>query len=575
MAEQLAVTSALPLTKPPRKLYTELYVLRPMRISALFSLAGVFLLLPGFASAQTNAVQDQLRNRLIASGQPTAIEVQGTRLHARTTLLAFYDRRVYAPAWVSPSGALPQAEALLSVLNEAHTEGLNAANYHTAAIQQTLAAIEAEPSPSPTQLTNADLLLTDAFLLYAAHMVGGQVNPETFEPLWVATRREADVGLLLDQAIQNNTVAQTLAGLRPSHAGYAHLRDALAHYRNLQAEGGWARIPDGPTLRVGDSDARVQLLAQRLQYTGDLTTANTDSFTVALEQGIKRFQTRHGLQSDGAVGPATLAALNMPVEQRINQIIWNLERWRWSPADFGERYLLVNVAGFYLEVVERGETTLAMDVIVGQPYRRTPVFSDRMTYLVLSPYWHVPHSIASKDKLPLIKKDVGYLAKMGYSVFQGWGPNAQIADPTALDWASLSASNFPYRLRQDPGPQNALGKVKFMFPNKFNVYLHDTPQRELFSRAERSFSSGCIRLSQPLELAAHLLRDQPRWTPERIAQAASQKQETVVQFTQPMPVHLQYWTAWSTPSGEIHFRRDIYERDVRLAKALAPFQQAN
>lgn len=299
-----------------------------------------------------------------------------------------------------------------------------------------------------------------------------------------------------------------------------------------------------------------------------------DSFSVALENSVKQFQRRHGLEADGVVGSVTLAALNVPVEIRIQQLEWNLERWRWLPADLGERYLLVNVAGFYMQAVEGDHVVLEMDVIVGRPYRRTPVFSDRMTYLVLSPYWHVPHSLAVQDKLPAIKKDANYLSRGGYTVLQGWGSDERVIDPQTIDWSALSRQNFPYRLRQDPGPNHALGMVKFMFPNRFNVYLHDSPQRELFSRAERSYSSGCIRLSRPLDLVSYLLRDQPAWTPATIERAARQKNEQTVQLRQAIPIHLQYWTAWSV-GEEIHFRRDIYERDQRLAVALAPFLESN
>jgi murein L,D-transpeptidase YcbB/YkuD len=238
------------------------------------------------------------------------------------------------------------------------------------------------------------------------------------------------------------------------------------------------------------------------------------------------------------------------------------------PQDLGARHIRVNIAGFELEVVENGSPVMQMRVIVGQQYRQTPVFSGDITYLVLSPYWHVPSSIAVKDKLPLLKKNPGALSQQGYEIFRGWGADAQAVDPTKVDWSTVSVGNFPYRLRQKPGPNNALGRVKFMFPNPHNVYLHDTPSRELFARSERGFSSGCIRVQQPMELTQYLLADQPEWTPERIQRVIDSRKETSVRLKQAVPVHLLYWTAWAEGDGTVHFRRDIYGRDARLQSAL-------
>jgi murein L,D-transpeptidase YcbB/YkuD len=258
----------------------------------------------------------------------------------------------------------------------------------------------------------------------------------------------------------------------------------------------------------------------------------------------------------------------VPVEERVRQIEVNLERWRWLPEDLGQRYILVNIANFELEVVEKSKPVMIMQVVVGKPYWRTPVFSDRMTYLVLSPYWHIPPSIAVKDKLPLIRKDHTYLATYDIKVFQGWGAETREIDPQTIDWSKVTAKDFNYRLRQEPGPLNALGRVKFMFPNKFNVYLHDTPSRELFGKTVRTFSSGCIRIEKPIELAEYLLGGDAKWTRENILAAIDRRVEQTVRLPEPMPVHLLYWTAWSDEEGSIQFRGDIYGRDQLLDKAL-------
>lgn len=359
--------------------------------------------------------------------------------------------------------------------------------------------------------------------------------------------------------------------LLPPQPGYTRLRQALARYRDLAANGGWPSVPDGPKLQKGDRSERVPALRQRLIAAGDLDPAAGDSldlFDEVVEEALRKFQRRHGLEADGVVGATTFANLNVPVEERLRQVVLNMERWRWLPQDLGQRHILVNIANFELDVFESDQVVLAMRVMVGKDYRRTPVFSDRMNYIVLCPYWHVTPNIAVNDKLPLIRKDAGYLAKQNMKLFRGWGADTKEIDPTTIDWSQITARNFSYRLRQDPGPGNALGRVKFMFPNSFNVYLHDTPSRELFAKTERAFSSGCIRVEKPVDLAEYVLRGDPKWTRASIETAIKKWEEQTVRLPAPIPVHLLYWTAWANEDGSINFRRDIYGRDKLLEEAL-------
>ncbi len=280
------------------------------------------------------------------------------------------------------------------------------------------------------------------------------------------------------------------------------------------------------------------------------------------------FQARHGLAADGVVGAKTLAALNVPVAERMEQIELNLERWRWLPRDLGSRLVVVNIAGFELAAVDEDGRSLEMRVAVGRSYRRTPVFSDEIRYLVFNPSWEVPATLAVRDKLPEIRQDPGYLEQQGFVVLRGWGEDQREVDPDEVDWASLGPGNFPYRLRQSPGPLNALGRVKFMFPNRFNVYLHDTPDREVFARSERDVSSGCIRLEKPMELAEWLLAGSARWDRQMIDRVVAAGDETVASLERPVPVHLLYWTAWADDAGVVQFRRDIYGRDAALGAVL-------
>jgi murein L,D-transpeptidase YcbB/YkuD len=304
----------------------------------------------------------------------------------------------------------------------------------------------------------------------------------------------------------------------------------------------------------------------RLRASGDITvdSAKPDVYDPALVMAVKRFQKRHGLEPDGVVGKQTVAAMNVAVEERIRQIVLNMERWRWLPEDLGDRYILVNIAGFKLTLVDSGAVWDRMRVAVGKPYRRTPVFSDRIRYLEFNPYWTVPYSIATRDLLPKIKKNPGILKVKGYELLR----DGKSVAPETINWSSLSRKNFPYTLRQKPGPKNALGRVKFMFPNQFAVYLHDTPGRQVFGHASRAFSSGCIRLARPIDLAELVLRETPGWKRERIDAVLETGKRTVVNLAKRLPVHLTYSTAWSGEGGTINFRPDIYGRDKSLHEAL-------
>jgi L,D-transpeptidase YcbB len=262
------------------------------------------------------------------------------------------------------------------------------------------------------------------------------------------------------------------------------------------------------------------------------------------------------------------STIGVPAAERLKQIRTNLERWRWITQDLGDRYILVNVADFKVEVVEAGREVLAMPAIVGRAYRQTPEFSGRMSYIEINPAWNVPPKLAREDILPNVRKNPDYLKEKGIRVFSDWREGAPEIDPAAIDWSRVEPENLSYKFRQDPGPENSLGRISFMFPNKFDVYLHDTPERGLFSRAVRDFSSGCIRVEKPLELAEYVLRDDPEWTREKILAAIDSRETRVVNLRNPLGIHLLYWTAWLADDGRVQFREDIYLRDAALYRAL-------
>jgi len=518
-----------------------------------------------------------LMDRIGPAGTIGPTYCQRDRICGSDVLPDFYRARDFRPAWTDNGLVLADASSFLDALRLVAEDGLDPENYHLAALDSLLAEINAAKVKGamrvrPEALADMEMLLTDAFLLCGSHLVHGQVNPETLQSEWSVKGRYEDLAAVLEKGLAANDIPGALDSLRPGHAVYKGLRKALQEYRALADAGGWPEVPPGPKLVKGDLDARVEVLRKTLSVTGDLLeeegAGDPAFFDDALERSVKAFQRRHGLEPDGAVGIKTAITMNVPAAERLAQIRANLERWRWVTQDLGERYILVNIAGFNVEVVEAGRDVLVMPAIVGRAYRQTPEFSGRMSYIEINPAWNVPPRLAREDILPKAKKDPVYLKEKGFRVFENWTEGAPEIDPAAVDWSQVDAERLTYRFRQGPGPHNSLGRIKFMFPNKFDVYLHDTPERGLFSQAVRDFSSGCIRVEKPLELAEYLLREHPEWTRESILAAIETQETQVVSLRKPLNVHLLYWTAWRAEDGRAQFRQDIYLRDAALYRAL-------
>jgi murein L,D-transpeptidase YcbB/YkuD len=366
--------------------------------------------------------------------------------------------------------------------------------------------------------------------------------------------------------IRGGQIHDALGALRPQHFVYKGLAQALADLRKVEQAGGWPRIPEGPAMRRDSADARAPLLRRRLRVSGDLTAevgADSVVFDALLQEAVRKFQHRHGLNDDGVVGRATLAEMNVPVETRIEQLRINLERARWVTHGLPDTFVAVNVAGARVYFVRAGQVVFESRAIVGKSYTRTPVFSAPMRYIDLNPTWTVPPGIVG-EVLARVKKEPGYLQKEGMRVLDGGRP----VDPTGIDFSSYSARTFPYVFRQEAGPANPLGHIKFVFPNEHNVYLHDTPSRSLFEREERLFSHGCIRVENPLRLAELVLGDPVLWSRARIEATIATGETRTIRLERPLPVLILYWTASTDLDGELHFYRDVYERDAELLAAL-------
>ncbi|MCB1774699.1 MAG: L,D-transpeptidase family protein [Gammaproteobacteria bacterium] len=495
---------------------------------------------------------ERLRGRLTQAEDTPLLALDET-VRARATVARFYARRVYRPAWQDTT-----VDQLIDAVIDAEAHGLEPTHYHLDAIRR------ARTAENPVAL---ELLASDAYLTLAAHLLSGRLNPVTVEPDWTAIRRERDLAAYLEQAVTTGNITDSLEQLAPPNTAYAELKLALQRYRKAAADGGWQRITEGPALKPGDVGARVRDLRQRLRATGliDAGGDRADTFDTDMEIAVAAFQRRIGLEPDGIVGPVTLRELNRSPAYRIAQIRVNLERWRWLPDSLGQRHIRVNIADYRLQAVQDGRVEREHDVIVGRTYRKTPVFSGQISYVVLNPWWETPHNLARLDKLPAFRKDPASAERLGFEVLDR---NGSPVPTGSIDWSQYTADRFPFRLRQRPGPLNALGQVKLMFPNPHNVYLHDTPGRELFNRGERAFSSGCIRVADALGLTSWVLAQTPGWDRRRIDSTLDSQRETRVDLATRVPVHILYFTAVVDDDGALRLVNDIYDRDQRVFSAL-------
>lgn len=535
------------------------------------------------AAAAPSPVQRAIGARLTSAHT----RVRARRIdHAVADYYRAHDNR---PAWLDRDGQPRTAriQTLQGVLARAAHQGLAEADYDIAQPAARLLgqSADAQKTASAADVARADLQLSRALVGYAIDLHDGRVFDDRVRTQWVKDTTPTDYANVLTRALGDRGIEPTLAGLAPSHAGYTRLLSALAHYRSIAQAGGWPSIAPGPVLKVGMHDSRVPALRRRLRLTDDWpgesgtnetlkTTGGPRAstlFSTQVSRALAHYQRRNGLPDDGRLGDNTRAALNVPAADRVTQIELNLERWRWLPADLGERYILVNIPGYRLLAVDHGQVAVRMNVIVGKSYdnRATPVFADKMRYIIFRPFWNVPYSIAKQEILPKARADHDYLARRHYQIVRVFGPHAQPLAVTDEHLDAVAAGRL--HIRQDSGPTNALGRIKFMFPNQYAVYLHSTPANRLFSHTQRDFSHGCVRVAQPEALAAFALQGRPDWGPEKIHKAMFNGGRRRVNLAQPLPVYLMYWTAFVTDDG-LQFRPDLYQHDARLKQALQQTQ---
>jgi murein L,D-transpeptidase YcbB/YkuD len=500
---------------------------------------------------------EEVRGRLGTIGVPGYVEAGPRGQEQWNAVHRFYEARAFRPAWVSGGRLTRQAEGLLRAAVQGDRDGMDTALYAQLATQARgirRASVKDWADPA----LDLELQVSYALARYVDEMAHGRVEPRGKSALWTLYPASTDVVDVLMRASRSGFDAGVRAAIVPTHAQYEALRRERDRYLDLARQGGWGTVEEGPVLRPGRRDPRVPALRARLVASGDLEqqppTAGAElEYDAALTAAVKAFQAQHGLKPDALVHSGTVSELNVSVDDRIRQIELNLERWRWLPRRLGERYILVNVPTFELHGYEGPRRTLHMRVVTGTAGETpTPVFADQMTHLVFSPYWNIPPGIAREEVAPAAWHNRSYLARNNMEVLKG----TRVVDPATVDLGDPTL-----RFRQRPGPGNSLGRVKFLFPNRYNVYLHDTPARKFFAERQRDYSHGCVRVQEPFELAQWVLQGTD-WTPERIRAAMGAGTERHVRLQQPVPVYIAYFTVWVDDAGRALFAPDVYRHDA-------------
>jgi murein L,D-transpeptidase YcbB/YkuD len=517
----------------------------------------------GRSSVPAAEVAKEIQSRLAASaGHPP--KVRGQRILEAGPSERFYQARKFKPAW-SGKGA---REKIVNAIRDIDQDGLTPADYHLEAIQSLLK----EGSADRTALAAAelDLLLTDAIAAMIDHARYGRVRPVSLDPHWNVNPREGADPLEKELAAiaGAHSADDAIQSAKPQHFIYQGLVEALARLRKTEADGGWPTIPQGKPIKPGENDPRLAAIRTRLAATGELGSGKTsepERYDPELEKAVKLFQQRHRLDDNGIIDKDLVDAMNVSVRERIAQTRVNLERARWVLNGLEDDFLLVNLPAYKAYLIRGGKNVWEARTQIGKEARQTPAFRSDLSTIVFNPDWTVPPTILAEDVLDGMRKGENMIAKKRLVILDK--ENHEV-DPASINWNKATPANFDYTLRQPPGEGAALGRVKFLFPNAYSIYLHDTPSRDFFEAETRTFSSGCIRLEHPLELAERLLAGQPGWSPAKIQQVVDEGSTTTVNLSHTLPVLIVYWTVSVGASGEIRYMRDIYGLDAPVLAAL-------
>ncbi|WP_430460844.1 L,D-transpeptidase family protein [Thalassolituus sp. LLYu03] len=572
---------------------------RVVALTGLIALICVGLLFAALAASintkpymPPKVAQKYMEEWLIESARSVAGEV---RLKHVQAIEPFYLRRDYQPVWMNSYELTEAGKELLQVLRETAADDWRNYGYELSTLERETSRL----SNIPKQATAVEVLLTDAFITYAKQALSSELLPDTGEGDHPSIRKvsasqpgtsvsEEQIVELLSDSVRRNELEALVEKLTPSHQGYLKLRKELNRYLAIANSGHWYPLPDDLVLKPGERNRLVPHLRWMLSQYGDLQKGalswlfrESEERTRApgidephdlnraeflfddnLADALRHFQSRHSLKATGEIDPQSLIWLNIPPYQMAQKIALNMKRWRHLPRDLGSRYVMVNMADYSLQLMNGNSVELDMKVIIGNLQRRTPVMSQKISMLELAPTWSVPRRIAITSLLPKIRRNPGYLEEKGYQIIGRVNGVDEYISPYAIDWKKVNASNFPYRLVQKPGDDNALGSIKFLFPNDKDIYLHDTSQPELFNLDKRALSSGCVRVEKPRLLAEKLLRGQGGWTRANIDSAIDQNRTTRIRLQDEVPVYLMYWTLWIGEDGTLQVRDDVYSRDL-------------
>lgn len=533
-----------------------------MKIDLIKPLLFVLIFLSYQIQAQQPSLQEVMENKIQTED---AVYADGVQLFSQKELPRFYSNRDYELAWTQKKNR----KDLIESLKSAYEEGLDPGDYHLEKINKLLEKSK-KGKLNHEDKTDLDLLMTDALIMYASHLFEGKLEQSDLRKTWDVERNEgpSNPDSLLTATLHNQNVKSVLEDFKPNNYMYKLMKFHLKKLREEAATGGWPTVSEGETLKPGDTSDRVVEIRKYLLAVGDLDKEPIGSeavFDEDLEEAVKKFQWRHKLTSDGIVGKGTIEQMRISIEDRIDMLLLNLERTRWVFQQPDDDFLLVNIAGFHVRRITDRKEVFDSRVIVGKYHKETPVFKGVMKYIVINPTWTLPYSIATHETLPRIKKDPGYLAAKHMEVMDRGG---KVLDASTIDWSKYSAGNFPFIIRQKAGPWNALGEVKFMFPNKYAVYLHDTPSRGLFNRQDRAFSHGCIRTEDKWDLLMSLMDDPEVWNMDKINEILKSGKTTTINLPKPINIYLIYMTAAVDQQNNLMFMKDVYKRDKAVLKAL-------
>ncbi len=486
--------------------------------------------------------------------------VSNVNLQHSSLLDSIYSKRNYTPIWTERA----MREDLYRSIERASEDGLNPEDYHLSYLTNSLANLS-ELNDGERSLT--EIILTDAFFALASDYNSGKLNPAEIYDIWGLESNKIDLPGLLNYGVQKKNIIAAIDSVIPKHEVYKGLKRSLKEYLKLaeKEENPTFISEEGESIKADEKDERIPNIKRRLKELGYWDKEIVDSATVyeeSLQEAVKEYQEKYGIETDGVIGAGTIETLNTTYQKRLEQILVNLERWRWYPKDLGDQHIVVNIANYRLHFVRDGDTVASHRTMVGTEARKTPIFSDEVEHIVYNPTWTIPPTIKSKDVIPSAKRDPNYISKKNYSIFDRSGKRLSANE---VDWSSPEVKGYTFR--QEAGPANPLGLVKIIYPNKYMIYLHDTPSKSLFDKNLRAQSSGCVRVQNALELAKMLLSDQPKYDDEKIREILDSGKTTTIKVTQKVKVHHLYWTAWNENSST-RFAEDIYKRDAAIYKLL-------